>query len=100
MPLDMQDKKRLRSIGHGLKPVVTVASKGLTENVTEEIRRALGDHELIKVSLRVGDRDAKKQTTEAICENLGAELVQAIGHVILIYKPADKPNPRLSNLLR
>lgn len=100
MPLDMQNKKRLRAIGHQLKPVVTVASKGFSDSVKEEILRALSDHELIKVSLRVDDREAKKQLSADICSACNAELVQAIGHIILIYKPAAKPNPRLSNLLR
>lgn len=100
MPLDNQDKKRLRSIGHKLKPVVTVAGKGYTETVRQEINRALGDHELIKVSIRVGSREAKAAVTAQICESCGAELVQGIGNIILIYRPVAKPNPRLSNLLR
>ena len=45
------DKKHLRRLGHNLKPVVTVAGNGLTENVTNEIERALTDHELIKIKL-------------------------------------------------
>lgn len=100
MPLDPKDKKRLRSIGHKLKPVVTIASKGFTEATQLEITRALDDHELIKVSVKVGDRDAKASITSDICTKCGAELVQAIGNIILIYRPAAKPNPRLSNLLR
>ena len=43
------DKKYLRQLGHNLKPVVTIASKGLTESVQLEIERALNDHELIKL---------------------------------------------------
>ena len=100
MPLDNQDKKRLRSIGHKLKPVVTVAGKGYTEAVRQEINRALDDHELIKVSIRVGGREAKKAVTVEICASCEADLVQAIGNIILIYRPVAKPNPRLSNLLR
>ena len=93
-------KKYLRSIGHGLKPVVTVASKGLTEGVLGEIDRALTDHELIKVKLAVGDRAVKKQAIDEICARLQAENVQTIGHVLLLYRAAEKPDPKLSNLLR
>ena len=93
-------KKYLRSIGHGLKPVVTVAGKGLTEGVIAEIDRALSDHELIKVKLAVADREAKQTLIGEICERLGAENIQTIGHVLLLYRPAKKPDPRLSNLLR
>ena len=54
------DKKHLRRLGHKLKPVVTISSKGLTNAVNAEIDRALSDHELIKVKLSAGDRTVKK----------------------------------------
>ena len=95
-----EDKKHLRRLGHNLKPVVTIAAKGLNENVGAELDRALSDHELIKVKLAVGDRNAKKAAIAEICLQSKAELIQSIGHMILLYRKADKPNPKLSNLLR
>ena len=100
MTTSSADKKYLRSLGHQLKPVVTVAGNGLTESVMAELDRALGDHELIKVKLAVGDRNAKKAAIAEICLQSKAELIQSIGHMILLYRKADKPNPKLSNLLR
>lgn len=100
MTLSNDEKKHLRRLGHDLKPVVTVGGKGLNENVVAELDRALSDHELIKVKLAVGDRDAKQQVITAICELLKAETVQTIGHVVLLLRRAKQPNPKLSNLLR
>jgi len=100
MTTSSADKKYLRSLGHKLKPVVTVAGKGLNENVVAEIDRALRDHELIKIKLAVGDRAAKKVTIEEICQRCESQLIQSIGHMLLLYRKADKPNPKLSNLLR
>ena len=100
MTTSSADKKYLRSLGHQLKPVVTVAGNGLTETVLAELDRALGDHELIKVKLAVGDREAKKSTIAEICLQSKAQLIQSIGHMILLFRKADKPNPKLSNLLR
>ena len=100
MTTSSADKKYLRSLGHQLKPVVTVAGNGLTEGVLAELDRALGDHELIKVKLAVGDRETKKATVDEICLQSKAQLIQSIGHMILIFRKADKPNPKLSNLLR
>jgi len=100
MTLSNDDKKHLRGIGHKLKPVVTIADKGLTDNVMAELNRALNDHELIKVKLSLSDREAKQTTVEQACKKLKAELVQTIGHVIVLYRRADRPNPKLSNLLR
>lgn len=100
MTLSAGDKKHLRQLGHSLNPVVTVAGKGLSENVLAEVERALDDHELIKVKFAVGDRDIKQQLIDELCQHSAAQLVQTIGHIALIYRKADKPNPQLSNLLR
>ena len=48
------DIKQLRTIGHKLKPIVTVAGNGITDGVVNELERALTDHELIKIKLAVG----------------------------------------------
>lgn len=100
MTTSSADKKYLRALGHQLKPVVTVAGNGLTETVLAELDRALGDHELIKVKLAVGDRDAKKAMIDEICLQSKAQLIQSIGHMVLLFRKADTPNPKLSNLLR
>ena len=93
-------KKHLRRIGHHLSPVVTVASKGLTPGVLSEVERALKDHELIKVRLSVGDRSARKDVGQQLSEQCEAEIVQTIGGIILLFKKANQPDPKLSNLLR
>lgn len=98
--LKQKDKKRFRAIGHHLKPVVTIAGNGLTESVMLELARAIGDHELIKIKLLTGDRDERNTTISEIQQQLGVEVVQSIGKVVLIYKAAAKPDPALSNLLR
>jgi len=94
------DIKQLRAIGHKLKPVVTVAGKGLTEGVIAELERALDDHELIKVKLAVGSREARVDMAEKIHQQSGAEIVQSIGNILLLLRRNDKPDPRLSNLIK
>jgi RNA-binding protein len=95
-----QDIKQLRAIGHKLKPVVTVAGKGLTENVLAEIDRALNQHEFIKIKLAVGDKDARTAVCEELCKSTRAEVIQAVGNVILVLRRTKNPDPRLSNLIR
>lgn len=85
MPLKASQKKNLRGLAHHLKPLVTVADKGLSETVVAEIERALNDHELIKVKLR-GERELRKTWAHNIAEQCGAELVQTIGQVACFYK--------------
>ena len=100
MKLTPQEKKRFRSIGHSLKPIVTIAQKGLTENIKSELNRALNDHELIKVKVVVESKENKKQLVDELQSLVSAECIQKIGHVLLLYRAAKKPDPKLSNLLR
>jgi len=100
MASSAQQKRQFRSVGHKLKPVVTIADKGLSDNVNQELNRALNDHELIKIKLAAGDRDARNLIRDQLIEELGVECIQQIGHILLLYRPVRKPNPRLSNLLR
>lgn len=98
--LSIQERKRLRQIGHALNPVVMIGGQGLTEGVIEETNRALNDHELIKIKIAGEDRDARAQVIGALIAETQAEVVQKIGKIALLYKKAAKQNPNLSNLVR
>ena len=100
MSLSQDQKKHLRTIGHQLKPVVTIGDKGLSQSVLEEIERALNDHELIIVKVVTEDREDKKAIIAQLVTQTGVILVQTIGHNALILRNVDKPNPKLSNLKR
>lgn len=79
------DKKKLKSEAHSLNPVVTIGQSGLTEAVLAELELALDHHELLKVKIRA-ERDDRKVISEKICTSTGAELIQSIGQVIVIYR--------------
>ncbi|MGQ9426496.1 ribosome assembly RNA-binding protein YhbY [Gilvimarinus sp. F26214L] len=98
--LSNDEKKRFRAIGHKLKPIVQVGGKGLTESLLAEVDRALADHELIKIKIAVMDRELRGPILQEVCEKTAAEAVQSIGKTVLLHRPAKKPNPRLSNLIR
>jgi len=98
--LSSSERKRLRRIGHELNPVVMLGSGGLSDNVVEEIRRALNDHELIKVKVAGEDRELRQTLIDSVIEVSQAEVVQQVGKIILLYKKALKQNVHLSNLVR
>lgn len=98
--LSIQERKRLRRIGHALNPVVMLGNNGLSDNALEEAHRALADHELIKIKVLGEDREARGALIDALAEQTGAMIVQRIGKVVLLFKKAAKPNPHLSNLVR
>ena len=86
MALSEPQKKHLRGLGHALKPVIMIGDAGLTEAVQAEYMSAIEHHELIKVKARVGDRDARDEIIATLCSQSGAELIQRIGNVALLYR--------------
>lgn len=98
MSLSKENLKLFRNIGHNLKPIVTVAGNGLSDNVIAELNRALNDHELIKVKVAIVDREIRKTVIHEMGKTLGASLVQEIGKVALIFRASDKPNLKTSNV--
>ncbi len=95
MPLTNAQVKHLRGRCHALKPVVTVAANGISDNVYAEIETALDHHELIKVKLR-DERERRREWIEEISRRSGAELVQSIGQVACFYRP--NPEKRVIEL--
>ncbi|MGQ4878190.1 ribosome assembly RNA-binding protein YhbY [Billgrantia sp. LNSP4103-1] len=100
MSLSQAQKKAFRSIGHHLNPVVTVSENGVSEGVLAELDRALADHELIKVKLALAERDDRAAMLEELLNASGAERVQTIGKMALLYRRNPKANPKLSNVQR
>jgi len=93
MKLTNNQKKYLRPLAHDLKPFVMIGQHGLSESVIAEIESTMLKHELIKIKLRVSDRDEKQGIINKIIKFSEAELVQVIGGVIVIYRPfEDNPD--------
>ncbi len=86
MKLSEAQKKHLRGLGHKLKPLIMIGDAGLTDPVYAEYQATIDHHELIKVRVRVGDRDARDAIIQALCERAGATLVQRVGNVALLYR--------------
>lgn len=86
MNLTERQKKHLRGLGHALKPTVMIGDSGITETVYAEFSSTIEHHELIKVSVRVGDRKARDAMIADLCDRSGAVLVQRIGNMALLYK--------------
>ena len=87
--LSPAQRKELKGRAHNLDPVVMIGAKGLTDEVVKEVELALKAHELIKVRAPALDRDARQVAFQALCERTGAEGVQHIGKVFVIYRKRD-----------
>ncbi len=85
--LTNNQKKYLRTLAHDLKPVVMIGQHGLSEAVLSELDSTMKKHELLKIKIRVDDRNKKKEIENEIIEFSEAFLVQIIGSVLVIYRP-------------
>ena len=99
MSLSQAEQKFLRGRGHALKPVVIVGGAGLTDAVLTELEAALSHHELVKVSLRIGNRDRRDALLDELLDKSKATLLQRIGNMALLYRQAEQPKLLLSKTL-
>ena len=86
MTLSEKQKKHLRRLAHPMSPVVMLGNAGLTPGVVKELDRALADHELVKVSARVGERAARNAALDDLAAQTSSEVVQRIGNVGVFYR--------------
>jgi len=89
MALSEKLKRELRGRGHALKPVVSIGNAGLSKAVLREIELSLEHHDLMKIKIAGVDRALRKDMIDRLCATCGADLVQAIGHIALIYRPLE-----------
>ena len=88
--LSAAERKSLKARAHPLEPVVLIGNKGITDEVLKEVEAALKAHELIKVRAPGLERDARDEAMQTLCERTGAESVQTIGKVLVIYRKRDE----------
>ena len=94
-PLTEKQKRHLKALAHPLNPVIIVGGAGVTEALLKELDSTLEHHELIKVRVNAIDREARDQLIVALCEGSQSLLVQRIGHIAVLYRPAKKPQLKL-----
>lgn len=92
--LTSKDRRYLRSVAQGLKPVVAVGKLGLTDALTGAVDRALNEHELIKVKF-LDFKDDKRTIVDALEEATGCAVCGIIGHMAVLFRPhADEEKRR------
>ena len=84
--LSEKQRKHLRGLGHGLKPIILIGNAGLTDAVAAETTRALEDHELVKVRVSGMDREARDSAMETLAARTSSQAVGKIGHTVLLYR--------------
>ncbi|MFL6593113.1 MAG: ribosome assembly RNA-binding protein YhbY [Luteimonas sp.] len=78
----------LRGQAHGLKAILQVGGRGVSDSLVDELALALEHHELVKIKLAAEDRDSRDAMIDKLVERTDAALVQRIGHVAVLYRPS------------
>ncbi len=80
----------LRGLGNALEPVMQIGKDGLSENSYEAIVALLEARELIKIKVLKNCDFTAKEIMKQVCLKTGAEPVQVIGGMIIIYRKSSK----------
>jgi RNA-binding protein len=85
-----KQKRFLRAKANRLNPIFQVGKGGVNENMTRQIEEALEARELIKVSILQNCEEDRNSVGEQLSTETGAELVQIIGNMIVLYKESEE----------
>lgn len=93
MQLPANQRRALIAAGHHLKAALTVSADHIEDSVVAHVRQAMTRHPLLKVRIaadRGSDCDAAAAT---LAERVPCALVQRVGRVALLYRPAPEDAP-------
>ena len=88
-------RKYLRGLAHGMKPVVFIGKQGVVASVVGAIDEALETHELIKLRfIDFKEREQKEEISAMIERETSSECVGMIGHLAIFYRRQKDPQKR------
>ncbi len=87
--LKPKQKAYLKGLANRLKPVYQVGKDGVNDELLKGVYNHLVAHELMKVSVLNNSMLTPQEVASEFEEN-GFEVVQIIGHIIVLYMKSDK----------
>lgn len=99
--LNNKQVKFLKKEAHTLKPIFQIGKNGLNDDMLTQIREALNKRELIKINLLQNTMEDEDHVGEVLENTIGVDVVQIIGHTLVVYKPSQKEKYQtLSNVVK
>lgn len=89
--LSGKQKRFLRGLGHGLKPVILVGKGEIGASLIQETAAALESHELIKVKILESCLADRYEVAAELADACGAEVAQVLGRTVLLYRKGEEP---------
>lgn len=94
LKLTGKQKRFLRSEAHHFSPMFQIGKNNLSKEIVDEYVAALSKRELIKVQILQNATINTKEAVEFIQEHSDITVVQIIGHVLVLYLPAEEEKYR------
>ena len=85
----MTSKQRsyLKSLAMKEEAILQIGKGSISPELTESVREALDARELIKISILQNCMDDPAEMAALLADRTRSEIVQIIGHKIVLYKP-------------
>lgn len=84
----------LKGLAQNLDSIFNIGKSSITPELTEAIREAFNNKELIKIGVLKNCFDNPNELAHILADRTGSEVVQVIGKKIVLYKP-DKKDPKI-----
>lgn len=87
-------KSSLKEKARYIEPIVRIGKNGITEGSIQEICKHLKKKGLIKIKLlrAFAEEHDREDEAQKLADSCGAELIQVIGNVIVLWKKGSKIN--------
>jgi RNA-binding protein len=90
-----KQKRFLRGLGHGIKPVIMVGKGEISAALIRETDEALASHELIKVKILESCLLDREVVARGVADACTADIAQILGRTFLLYRRAKEPKIEL-----
>ena len=85
-----KERAQWRAKANTLEPIIQIGKEGISENLITQIDDTLDNRELIKIRVHLETAPkTPKELANELGEALGADVIQVIGGIIVLYRKAD-----------
>ncbi|MGN0533671.1 MAG: ribosome assembly RNA-binding protein YhbY [Eubacterium sp.] len=85
-----KERAQWRAKANPLEPVIQIGKEGISENLISQIDDTLDVRELLKIRVHLETAPkSPKELAQELAAALGAEVIQVIGGIIVLYREAD-----------
>lgn len=92
--LNSRQRAKLRGLANHLVPVFQIGKGGVADTIVKQTDDALEARELIKLKTLETSPVAVREAADTIAAKVGADVVQVIGGVMVLYRPSKERVPK------